>query len=249
MGRYLRNEGFRSMIKGIYVDKTEMIAFINSTLGTNNKQACVSRPRRFGKSYAAKMLYAYYDDGCDSRALFEGLAISRDASFETYPNKYHVIYPDITLFISLSHGAIKKVVKNMEASVIEELQEAFPEVSKSDTLAGMLLNITQTNEKKFIMLIDEWDVLFRETKMEPNLLYQVFENIPCRPPGRLIKYIGFAELEVRSLCEQYDMDFEKMKYWYVGYSFSRLKSVYNPNSVMEAINLDEFGSYWTRTDL
>lgn len=73
MGRYLNlcNEEFRSMIKGIYVDKTEMIAFINSTPGTNNKLTCVSRPRRFGKSHAAKMLCAYYDDGCDSRALFE----------------------------------------------------------------------------------------------------------------------------------------------------------------------------------
>ncbi len=67
-------------------------------------------------------------------------------------------------------------------------------------------------------------------------------------PGRLVKYIGFTEPEVQALCKQYDMPFEEMKYWYDGYSFSRLKSVYSPNSVMEAIKRDEFGSYWTRTE-
>ena len=63
MGKYLGvgNAGFASMIKGIYVDKMEMIKFINSTLGTARKLTCVSRPRRVGKSFAAKMLCAYYD--------------------------------------------------------------------------------------------------------------------------------------------------------------------------------------------
>ena len=58
MGSYLNigNDGFKSMTKGIYVDKTEMITWINSTLGTADKLTCVSRPRRFGKSFAAKML-------------------------------------------------------------------------------------------------------------------------------------------------------------------------------------------------
>ena len=32
-------------------------------------------PRRFGKSYAAQMLCAYYDKTCDSHALFDGCRI------------------------------------------------------------------------------------------------------------------------------------------------------------------------------
>ena len=45
MGKYLNigNAGFRSMTKDIYVDKTDMIRFINSTLGTRRKLTCVSR--------------------------------------------------------------------------------------------------------------------------------------------------------------------------------------------------------------
>ena len=44
----------------IYVDKSELIAYTNSVFGTENRYLCVSRPRRFGKSMAANMLFAYY---------------------------------------------------------------------------------------------------------------------------------------------------------------------------------------------
>lgn len=82
MGRFLNvgNARFAAMVKDIYVDKTEMIKFMNGTIGKKRKLTCVSRPRRFGKSYAAQMLCAYYGKSCDSRTLFEGLAISKDPS-------------------------------------------------------------------------------------------------------------------------------------------------------------------------
>jgi hypothetical protein len=44
------------------------------------------------------------------------------------------------------------------------------------------------------------------------------------------------------------VDFEEMKRWYDGYAFRKIKSVYNPNSVMRAITSGEFASYWTRTE-
>ncbi len=71
MGAYLNpgNNGYREILQSEYVDKTGLIALINHTLGTREKLSCISRPRRFGKSYAAKMLCAYYDCSCDSREL------------------------------------------------------------------------------------------------------------------------------------------------------------------------------------
>lgn len=62
MGRYLNpgNEVFQiSASSDIYVDKTNMISFLNNRLGKENRFVCVSRPRRFGKSMAANMLAAY----------------------------------------------------------------------------------------------------------------------------------------------------------------------------------------------
>lgn len=72
MERYLNigNAGFTSTRKGLYIDKAGMISFINSTLGTKEKLICVSRLRRFGKSFTAQMLCAYYDKNCDSREFF-----------------------------------------------------------------------------------------------------------------------------------------------------------------------------------
>lgn len=66
-------------------------------------------------------------------------------------------------------------------------------------------------------------------------------------PRQFGKYAGFTEDEVRMLCREYNRDFDKMKRWYDGYAFRDIASVYNPNSVMEAIRNDDFDSYWTQT--
>ena len=135
MGSYLNigNDGFATAVRGIYIDKTEMIAFINSTLETKDKLTCVSRPRRFGKSFAAQMLCAYYDKSCDSRKLFKKLKISKDSSFEKYLNKFDVIYLDITWFISSTNN-IKNIVAILQQKVIEELRETYPDAKQEDTL-------------------------------------------------------------------------------------------------------------------
>ena len=168
MGKYLNigNAGFETIRKGIYVDKTGLISFINSTLGTSDKMTCVSRPRRFGKSFAAKMLCAYYDKGCDSRELFNDLEISMDDSFEKYLNKYNVIYLDITEFTSAAsvNKNMQNVVSNIENSVIDELSEAYPDIEKQDTLPKMIYSIADTTKQKFICISEEWAALFREIK-------------------------------------------------------------------------------------
>lgn len=69
MGTYINigNSGFQRVRNSKYVDKTPMIAIINSILNTEQCVSCVTRCRRFGKSTAAKMLCAYYDQSCNSR--------------------------------------------------------------------------------------------------------------------------------------------------------------------------------------
>ena len=84
MGSYLNpgNKGFQeSLNSAIYVDKTGFIEAMNAVLNTQQKFVCVSRPRRFGKSVAANMLAAYYNQDEDSAELFENLKISRSKSY------------------------------------------------------------------------------------------------------------------------------------------------------------------------
>ena len=66
-------------------------------------------------------------------------------------------------------------------------------------------------------------------------------------PGPFAKYVGFTEAEVKGLCETCDVSFSEMKRWYDGYQLRRVGSVYNPNSVMRAIEDDTFDSYWAQT--
>ena len=61
MGIYVNpgNASFQEAINSeIYVDKSGLIAYINGVIRTQQKNLCVSRPRRFGKSMAANMLAA-----------------------------------------------------------------------------------------------------------------------------------------------------------------------------------------------
>ena len=74
MGIYLNpgKTAFEEAVNSeIFIDKTEMIRYLNSVLKTKQKYVSVSRPRRFGKTMAADMICAYYDREAESRNLFE----------------------------------------------------------------------------------------------------------------------------------------------------------------------------------
>ena len=87
MGIYLNpgNAAFSEAVHSqIYVDKTELISYTNNVLATNQKNICVSRPRRFGKSITANMLAAYYSKGCQSDTLFKDRKISCSKDYKKY---------------------------------------------------------------------------------------------------------------------------------------------------------------------
>ena len=66
-------------------------------------------------------------------------------------------------------------------------------------------------------------------------------------PGKFAAVIGFTEEEVKRICEAKNLDFEKMKAWYDGYTFGGQHSVYNPDSVMQATGSGKFRPYWKKT--
>lgn len=172
MGMYLNpgNEGFKEIRRSDYVDKSGLIAQINQTIGINRKLTCISRPRRFGKSFAAQMLCAYYDKSCDSHALFDDLEIAGDANYETHLNAYDVIYLDIT-GIKGEYGA-EKCLDYAKDAIEKELSEAYPEAEKGSSFDQTLLRTVEHTGNKFVMIIDEWDVLIREEpQMAQTYLY------------------------------------------------------------------------------
>ncbi len=167
MGLYYNpgNEAFRQIRKAEYVDKSGMISFVNSRINVPKKFICFSRARRFGKSYAVKMLCAYYDYSCNSGELFQDLEIVEDGSYQTHLNQYHVIYMDITWFLSqlFSQGkSIDPIVQLMQSHVIAELAVDYPQVEGGEDLPTVLFQIAESTGRRFVFLIDEWDAIFRE---------------------------------------------------------------------------------------
>lgn len=149
MGVYLNpgNSGFTEILSGIYVDKTGLITNINEVIGTTRKLVCVSRPRRFGKSFAAQMLCAYYDKSCDSHPLFDNLSVSADPTYEKYINCFDVIYLDMTTFRSkddvltllihlgyLAYNAEKGTARIPNEEIRIEFQRSIHEVKHSETM-------------------------------------------------------------------------------------------------------------------
>ncbi len=163
MGTYVNpgNSAFAGILNDQYVDKTGLIGLINKTIETPRRLTCISRPRRFGKSFALQMLCAYYDRSCDSSKLFRGKDISRDESYEQYLNQYNVIYVDMT-YIKPFTDNFKTIVPYLSAKITEELKTAYLEASVSDELPAVMIHAAEVSGSKFVMIIDEWDAPIRE---------------------------------------------------------------------------------------
>ncbi len=166
MGKFVNpnNSAFQSAIDAeIYIDKTGLIEFTNRVLGTPQGFICNSRPRRFGKSFAANMLAAYYSRGCDSKKLFSGLEIEKNADFGKHLNQYDVIHFDVQWCLMMA-GKVEETVDFISKTILKELRELYGTLIAADVqqVADALSDINAATGNKFIIIIDEWDVLIRD---------------------------------------------------------------------------------------
>ena len=172
MGSYLNpgNKGFQESLNSeIYVDKTGLIEKTNAVLDTRQKFLCVSRPRRFGKSMAADMLAAYYERGEDADLLFRSLKISKAESYRAHLNQYDVIKVNIQEFLSMT-GSMDEMLSMLKKYLVFDLMEHFDDVRFRDesNLIQVMKDIYAKTKRAFVILIDEWDCLFREYQQDQD---------------------------------------------------------------------------------
>ena len=286
MGIYVNpnNDGFKQSLNSkIYVDKSGMIEVTNSLLDTRQNCMCISRPRRFGKSMGVDMLIAYYSKGCDSRELFANLKIAQNPDFEKHLNKYNIIWLNLPKFKE-PDKEIESVLPTMINELKRELKEEFSQILKSveRPLQLLLSDIYKKTNEKFIVLIDEWDYIFREsnnTKLQEeyvDFLRALFKDSPFIKlayitgilpvkryntqsslnnfdeysmivPDKLAEYFGFTEDEVKALCKKFNRDFNEIKAWYDGYLMPGNVHLYNPRSVVKAMDSGKLQGYWVAT--
>ena len=208
MGIYLNpnDENFFDVVQsGRYVDKTMLIAATNKMLGDPSyKFICVSRPRRFGKSMAGDMLAAYYSKGAGSKNLFSEYKISKTESFEKHLHTYNVIKIDLNALYSqwknipVKQEEFKTVTGYLTTLLCNEFKAEFKDITfpKEQTVSGYLQQAYKETKEKFIIIIDEYDVLVRE-QVEQNdfdlylaFLVSLFKNSELKPAVALAYITG-----------------------------------------------------------
>ena len=66
-------------------------------------------------------------------------------------------------------------------------------------------------------------------------------------PRRMASFFGFTKDEVRALAQKHGMDFSELEKWYDGYKIGDENSMFNPNSVMQAVDIGRCRSFWAST--
>ena len=75
----------------------------------------------------------------------------------------------------------------------------------------------------------------------------MFTEIAMTNAAPLEEFTGFTENEVNDLCNEYEKDYSEIKRWYDGYNVDGT-AIYNPKSVVEAMNRGNIRNYWTSTE-
>ena len=154
-----------SLNSEIFVDKSELLDVTNRYVNTQQRFMCVSRPRRFGKSMAADMLAAYYDCGDDTEELFEGLSISQCKSYRKHLNQYDVLKINMQEFLSRSDD-VEGMLTLMQRRILSDLKQKYPEYVREEDLVFAMQDVYSHTKRSFVILIDEWDCLFREYQQD-----------------------------------------------------------------------------------
>jgi hypothetical protein len=242
MGIFLNrgNEEFASVANGsVYVDKTDMISFFNDVINTEQRYVCVSRPRRFGKSITANMIAAYFEKGCDSRPLFQGRKLSEAEDWDKNLNKYDVIRIDLA-DIRARRNTPEEALEYIDKCIVKELDEAYPSIvdCTTDGIADALALINDKTGAKFVIIIDEWDCLFRDdknnTKVQEryiNLLRGLFKGNSSKKFAVLAYITGILPIKKYSSESalnnfyEYTMTSPKQLAKYIGFTEDEVRSL------------------------
>ncbi|MBR3712291.1 MAG: AAA family ATPase, partial [Bacteroidales bacterium] len=198
MGQFIdrENYGFRSAINSDFVDKSGLLNILNRNLGSENRFMCISRPRRFGKSVAAEMAYAYYDRKSNSRNLFEGLEITKSPDYEKHLNKYPTIFIDWNTFANIPD---KDKLKEAQKSIIADLKQSYDILEEKNSLSKALAEINLKTGDRFILIIDEWDMLVRDVTQEiqdeyVDFLRSMFKSADAKKTFLLVYMTGILPI-------------------------------------------------------
>ena len=205
-GTFLNPDGENSFIeicrKSSFVDKTNFIGEMIERLdGGEEKLVAFTRPRRFGKTITAQMLASFFSKGMASKNVFSKLKIAteyeskkyKNFNYENFLNKYDVVYVDMNdvydsykTYTQRSEKIqdVLDIVDYFEYSVIKELRERsdfLPILEKERVgnigLSDALSFIHKKMDMRFIFIMDEWDLIYRDFRDDELLQKKYIDKL------------------------------------------------------------------------
>lgn len=197
-----------------FVDKTELLKELFPLVKAGNKHICLTRPRRFGKTIMANMIASFFTKACDSRGLFDNLAIAGAAEYETYRNKYDVVHISFN-DVPRNCNTYEQYITRIETRLMRDLQREFPDVEFDDEDAlwdAFLTLYMEHPDIQFIFVLDEWDFIFHQdfvTEIDKRA-YLVFLRslLKDRPYVRLAYMTGILPISKYSSGSELNMFME-----------------------------------------
>lgn len=298
MGTYLNSITPYTLYKSeslspYFVDKTLMLRELFPYVSAGNRNICITRPRRFGKTIMANMISSFFQKASDSSDVFDSLTISQVDDYRRYKNQYNVIRIDFSK-MPRNCDSYTQYIERIEALLIEDVKEAFPQVkiNEADAVGDILESVFVQCGEKFIFVLDEWDFIFHRdfineidkekyvaflsnllkdrpyvvlsymTGILPIAKYSsgselnMFAEFTMVNSPMFGEYFGFTDDEVDDLYRRYIVECDRqhkeksvtrkgLRDWYNGYYTKSGERVYNPRSVVFALQFNNLANYWT----
>jgi hypothetical protein len=225
----------------IFVDKTDFISETIDRLDAGDlKLIAFTKPRRFGKTVTAHMLASYYSKGADSKALFSGLKVTgyartktingqkKKITYEEYLNKCNVIYWDMNSIDdnfkayksdeSLHVDYVNDIVDYLQYVTLLEIRQnrEFEEKISKAPLIGRksLKQALVATEAKFVLIMDEWDLIYREYRDDETLqlkfinmlkgLFKAADGLACFSLAYLTGILPIKKYNSQSALNTFD---------------------------------------------
>lgn len=157
-------------------------------------------------------------------------------------------YPHIDTDNYFSIGDMLSATKEKFVFIIDEWDYIFShglfEENQKDFLE-FIRNLLK--DKSYVALAYMTGVLPIKKYSEGSAL-NMFDEYTMLNDSVYDNYFGFTEDEVKELCSKQDIiSFEEISEWYNGYLNDSGEKIYNPRSVVKALQNEKCRNYWTAT--
>lgn len=165
------------------------------------------------------------------------------------------VYPDVTLgerddlmdvLIKINALTDEKFI-----CIVDEWDAVLREYENNekidDDFVKLLRRLFKVDESKKVFAGVYMTGILPIKKYKTESALNNFMEYSVVSPKSLDKYFGFTKDEALALAQKYDMQFDELEKWYDGYKIGNEKSVFNPNSVINAVLDGKCDTYWGAT--